>query len=61
MTKLFAFAALACVLTVQPALAQPISSWAQPQLKEMDQVFGQPVDGLTFEGSAPGARWVRSR
>lgn len=53
MTKLFAFAALACVLTVQPALAQPISSWAQPQLKEMDQVFGQPVDGLTFEGSAP--------
>jgi hypothetical protein len=35
------------------ALAAP-SDWATGQLKEMDGGgFGRPVDGMTFEGSAP--------
>lgn len=51
MPKPLAFAALACLVAAAPALAQ--SEWAAPQLKEMDAVFGQPVEGLTFEGSAP--------
>jgi hypothetical protein len=52
--KPFAFAVLACLLVAAPALAQ--SEWAAPQLKEMDAVFGQPVEGLTFEGSAPAGQ-----
>ncbi len=51
MPKPLAFAALACLLAAGQAAAQ--SSWAQPQLKEMDATFGQPVEGLTFEGAAP--------
>ena len=52
MSKPLAFAAFACLLAAAaPALAQ--SEWATPQLKEMDAVFGQPLDGMTFEGSAP--------
>ena len=40
-------------LIASAAFAAP-SDWAQSQLKEMDGAgFGQPVDGLTFEGSAP--------
>jgi hypothetical protein len=53
-SKPLAFAALACLFAAAPALAQ--SEWAAPQLKEMDAVFGQPVDGLTFEGSAPSGQ-----
>jgi hypothetical protein len=49
--KLAAFAALAGLLAVGPALAQ--SQWAQPQIREMDAAFGQPIEGLTFEGAAP--------
>jgi hypothetical protein len=50
--KPLAFAALACLLAAGQAAAQ--SSWAQPQLKEMDAAaFGQPVEGLTFEGAVP--------
>ena len=54
MLKPLAFAAVACLFAAVPALAQ--SEWAAPQLKEMDAVFGQPVDGLTFEGSAPAGQ-----
>jgi hypothetical protein len=44
------FAALAAGATVAAA---PLSDWASSQLKEMDAAgFGQPVDGLTFEGAA---------
>jgi hypothetical protein len=45
-----AFAAAFCLLAAGPVLAQ--SQWAQPQLKEMDAAFGQPINGLTFEGAA---------
>lgn len=56
MPKPLAFAVLACVLAVGPAVAQSGASderseWAAPQLKEMDQVFGRPVEGLTFTGA----------
>jgi hypothetical protein len=50
--KPLAFAAFACLLVAAPALALAQSEWAAPQLKEMDAVFGLPVEGLTFEGSA---------
>lgn len=59
MPKPVVFAVLACALAVGSAAAQPDKSsdkpsdWAAPQLKEMDQVFGRPVDGLTFVGAAP--------
>jgi hypothetical protein len=53
-SKPLVFAALACAFATAPALAQ--SEWAAPQLKEMDAVFGQPVDGLTFEGAAPSGQ-----
>jgi hypothetical protein len=49
--KTVAFAALACLFAAGHAAAQ--SPWAQAQLKEMDATFGQPVEGLTFEGAAP--------
>jgi hypothetical protein len=57
--KPLAFAVLACVLAVGPAVAQSDgpsdkpSDWAAPQLQEMDKVFGQPVEGLTFTGAVP--------
>ena len=53
MSKPLAFAVLACLFAAAPALAQ--SEWAAPQLKEMDAVFGQPVDGLTSRAPRPPA------
>jgi hypothetical protein len=52
--KPLAFIAFASLLAAAPAFAQ--SEWAAPQLKEMDAVFGQPVEGLTFEGIAPAGQ-----
>ncbi len=49
--KSFVFAVLMGLLAGAPAVAE--SDWANPQLKEMDAVFGQPIDGLTFEGAVP--------
>jgi hypothetical protein len=49
-------AAAAGLLAIGPSAAQPsanVSDWAAPQLREMDAVFGRPVEGLTFEGMAP--------
>lgn len=54
MSKSLVFAILVCLGAATPAFAQ--SEWAAPQLREMDSVFGQPLEGMTFEGSAPSGQ-----
>lgn len=52
--KVLAVAAAMFALSTAVVAAPEVSSWAAPQVAEMDAFgFGRPVEGMTFEGSAP--------
>ena len=51
--KVLAVAAAMFALSTAVVAAPEVSSWAAPQVAEMDaHGFGRPIEGLTFEGAA---------